>query len=376
MKTIKKVSAVLLSSVVAATSLAGCGYLVDTPFSDDISWSYKDDDTTLSIGTYIFEEFMAYQNAAQQINDSSKDVLIEKVKNDDDKEVTGRDFVLTKAELECKKMLIVNKTFKDMNLTLTDEEKSAGTNNSTSAWQYYGANFKKYGISKESFVEAYGMYDQKYTKIFKTLYGEGGEKEVSKSDIEKYFKENFTDYSFFSVPLYDSATSDDASAASSTTAKSDEEIKKIKESLDKYAKAINDEGKSFKDEADAYMKDYNVSEDPTTTNVAILDDAGLGDELKKAIEKLDENKAAVVKVGEDNNSALYYLVYKGAIADQVKTLSDEESNMSFQVIKKLKSDEYEKDITEAAKKIKCETNESAISKYDPSMFAEQETSSN
>lgn len=376
MKTLKKVSAVLLSSVVAATSLAGCGYLVDTPFSEDISWSYKDDNSTLSIGTYIFEEFMAYQNAAQQINDSSKDVLTEKVKNDDEKEVTGKDFVLSKAELECKKILNVNKTFEDMKLSLTDTEKAAAVNNSTSAWQYYGNNLKKYGISKESFIEAYGMYDQKYTKIFKTLYGEGGEKEVSKSDIEKYFKENFTDYSFFSVPLYDSNTSDDASAASSTTAKSEAEIKKIKESLDGYAKSINEDGKSFKDATEAYMKDYNITDDPTTTNVAVLDDSGLGDEIKKAIKDLKENKAAVIKVGEDNNNALYYLVYKGAIADQVKTLSDEKSNMSFQVIKKLKSDEYEKDMTEAAKKIKCETNESAISKYEPSMFIEQTAATN
>lgn len=339
----------------------------------DQSWSYKDDLTTESLGTYIYYNYSAFQKASQKVEDSSGDFLSQEITDDDDNKMTAREYIAKEADLGCKNMLNVEKKFKEMGLSLTEEEQKAAETNASSGWMYNKTIMEGYGISEESFTNAYALVSAKYEKIFKTLYGEGGEKEVSQEELSKYFLDNYTNYSYWSVPLYESTT-DESTGTSSSTAKSDDDIKKIKDSLDSYAKAINEDGKSFEDQVKAYMSDYSVESDPSTSNVEILDDSSLGEELVKALKEMKDKEAKVIKVGDDNASAVYYLLYKAPVSEKAETLSSDE-DFNYKVLVNMKSDEFVDEMDKEAAAVECEINEAAISKYPVEMFINKDSSS-
>lgn len=72
--------------------------------------------------------------------------------------------------------------------------------------------YEKYGVSLDSFAYCTTLYNTKYEALFKAVYGKGGSKEVSDADLTKYFKENYTDYSYLPVNLYTS-TKDEAGSS-------------------------------------------------------------------------------------------------------------------------------------------------------------------
>lgn len=365
MKKLKCTLALLIAGTLAATAVGCAG-------SSDMSWSYKDDQTTMSIGSYIYYNYSAFQKAAQKVSDSNGDFLSEEIENDDGDKVTARDYIAEQTDLACKNYLNVEKTFKDLGLSLTDEEQTNAETSVSSMWSYMGSTYQGYGISQDSLTKAYGILSAKYEKIFKTMYGEGGEKAVSADDLNKYFTENYTDYSYFTVPLYDTSTDSTSSTASTssgttTTAKSAEDIAKIKADLDSYAAAINDDGKAFTDEVAVYQKAYSIETDPSTSNCAIMANSGLGDAVIAAYDKLAEGKAEVLKVGDDDASASYYLLYKAPIKEKAATLSTD-SDLNYSTLISMKSQEYMDYMDEQAKTVECEKNQAAIDKYGPDKF--------
>lgn len=356
----KKLKCTMAAVLATAITVLTCGCS-----GADMTWSYKDDQTTLSIGTYIYYEYSAYQQASKKVSDSNGDFLSEEFTNDDDETMTARDYIASETDLACKNYLNVEKKFSELGLSLTEEELAAAKQNASSGWSYNKTLLEGYGVSQESFTNAYGVLSAKYEKIFRTMYGTGGEKAVSESDLSTYFTDNYTNYSYFSVPLYNSTTDESGNAAS--TAKSDEDIAKIKTSLDTYAEAINKGEATFEDEAKAYMTDYNVTTDPSKSDVAVLADSGLGDEVITAYGEMSEKQAQVIKVGTDNSKASYYFLYKAPITDKVSTLSSD-SDLHYKVLVKMKAEDYIDYMNEAAKAVECEKNQAAIDKYGPEKF--------
>lgn len=177
--------------------------------------------------------------------------------------------------------------------------------------------------------------------------------------MQKYYEDNYVNYSYLSVPLYDTST--DSNNQSTNTKKSDADIKKIKSNLEKYAADINN-GTSYADEVKVYMKDYNIQSDPTISATNILKNAGLGEDIEKAIESLKDGQAKYITVGEGGDSATCYLIYRGNIKDESKKLASDE-NTKYSVLVNMKSEEFQKDMKEQAKNVKCEVNTAAIEKY-------------
>lgn len=364
MKTSKKLLALALAMGMFATVATGCA---------DESWSYKDDQNTLSPGTYIYYMSGGYSYAANKVSNAnsssssteSVDVLTQTIKDQDDKEINAQDYILRESDLACKNLLNVEKTFAERKLKLTEEEETAAQSNADTAWGYYGKTYEKMGISKDSFYRAEYLFAAKYNAIFQSIYGVGGEKAVPDDDIKDYFVKNYTDYSYLPMNLYTS--SQDSSSATGTTsvALSDEEIKKAKNDFDDFAKMINDGKSTFKEVSETFTQEQGLEENPAVSDTQILDKSSLGDELKKAVKDLKDGKATVIQVGKDTTAVLY-LVYKGDINEAAKNVFNE--TQRNKVLSSMKSEEFQKYMDAQAKEYKCEKNEAVINKYQPSMF--------
>lgn len=365
MKIFKKSVAVALGALMIGSAMSGCAQAtVFGNYPQDLSWAYKDDNSTMAVGEYIFYNYSAFYTASGMVEDGTGDFLDQKLTDEDGTEMTAREYIDKISTLSCKSYLYVNKQFKDRGLKLTSEEISSYKANADSQWSYAKESFEAYGISKESFVEASYAYPAKMEALFKNLYQEGGEKAVSTDELKKYYEENYTNYSYINIPFYETSTDEEGNTT--TTKKSDDDISAIKKNLEKYVNAIND-GTSYEDEIKVYMKDYSVESDPTITATNILDESGLGEDIQTALDGMKEGEAKYIVVGESTDTATGYLIYKGKIKEQSPNL-DTNTDLQYSVLLKMKSEEFQTDIETAAESYKCETNTAVLEKYPCDMF--------
>ncbi len=377
MKPFMKIGSFLMAVIMIFTALiaAGC-----TPVSLTQQWSYKTSDEELAIGVYIYSLDTAYQKAktfASKLDgyDESSDSWLDmEITDDDGKKEVASKWIKDQAKLMCLSYLVVDEQLKKENAevdeaTLATADEQAKTYWNVGQYADYGyvmpmsKDLEPYGISFDSFKYCTTEYSTKYQALFDKLYQKGGSKEVSDSDLLKYFNDNYVDYSYFSVNLYSSST--DEAGQSKNVALSESEAKKLTDNIDGYVKDINS-GMSYDDVINKYKMAENLTNDPATSAVEDLENSSIGDELKEAIKKLDNNKATALKVGS-GDSAVYYLIYKRDVTKKDEEYTKDETKRS-QVLASMKSDEFADYIEELTKSLKYEENTSQIDRYDPKMF--------
>lgn len=385
-------------------SMAGCA---------DTSWSVKrNDDETLSVGTYIYYMTQAYSEAKEKTGKSGNVVLSETI----DKK-TGDQWIRDRAKELCVEQMTLDKLCKDNKINITDDEIDA-TYKSQSVFYGYGycSYYDMWVMSKQSY-EAMGISENSYKnaiiktalekdKLFNKLYGEGGSKQVKDSELEKYFKENYVSYKYLTTSL----NKTDSNGKSTTM--TDEEKEVVKAQYERYVKIINEQGKTIDDVAAQYDKDYpsesstksssessqettssassEESSQPETTSSEASTESStessnssttksssvqssiedlsnenfvFGDEVKKKLKEMKDNEAAYVAT-----SSAYYFLYKTPIADEVSSALDKNntSNYRSKILHSIKDDEFDKYIEEQGKKIDYEFNDAAYNKYTPS----------
>lgn len=365
MKIIKKSVAVGLGALMVGSALCGCTQAtIFGSYPNDYSWSYKDDTTTLSIGTYIFYNYMAFYDASTRVENGTGDFLDQKLTDDDGKEWIARDYIENAADEDCRYHMYINKLFNDMGLELTAEEITTYKANADSVWSSAQTSMEAYGVSKDSFVAAYSENGVKLEKIFKAMYQEGGEKAVPVEELKSYYTENYVNYSYFSVPLYTSTTDEEGNYTSEKM--SDDEAKAIKTNLQKYTDDING-GTSYADEIKVYMEDYELESDPSYTATNILENAGLPEDVQTALEGMKDKEAKYIVVGEDGDSPMCYLIYRGDIQAEATNI-DTDTDLQYSILANMKNEEFQDDMMAKAKEYKCEINTEAIAKYPCDMF--------
>lgn len=377
MKPYMKIGSFLMAVMMLFTVLFASGC---TPVSLDKEWSYKTSDKELAIGVYIYSLDTAYQQAktfAEKLDkyDSTSDSWLEmEITDDDGKKEVASKWIKEQAKLMCLSYLVVDEQLSKEGVEIDESTLASADEQAETYWnvgQYadYGYvmpmsdELEPYGVSLDSFKYCTTEYTTKYQALFDKLYNVGGSKQVSDDDLTKYFFENYVDYSYFSVNLYDSTT--DEAGQSSNVALSDEEAKKLTDELDGYAKDING-GKSYDDMIKEYMTANKVETDPSTSNVEELEKSSMGDELKNALKELDNNKATTLKVGS-GETAVYYLVYKRDVKNDAEEYIGDGTNRA-NVLSSMKSDEFADYVEGLTKNLKYEENTSVIDRYDPKMF--------
>ena len=370
MKILKKAVAAALAVGMLATA-TGCS---------DTSWSFKDDKTTLSIGTYIYYMAGAYSYASQSAQADVEvttdaegateatekvDVMTAKIKDNDENEVTGKDYILNTAEQSCKTLIYTLEKFDELGLKLSDSEQTQIDTIAAQGWTYSGSAYESVGVSEASYKLAYAEFSTKYEAVFKALYGKGGEKEVTDDQLKEYYTSNYVDYSYIPINLYKTAESSDESSDSTSTtteALSDDEIKKITDTMNGYKDQLNKGEKTFDEIDKAFMEYQSLTDSTATTAQEILDKSSAPADIIDKGKELDNKKADVITVGE-GNTAVMYLVYRGDINDKVSNLDDEDT--SYTVLTNMKKDEYNDYMDEQANKLDIQTNDAALNKYTP-----------
>lgn len=380
MKPTVKIGSLLLAVVMALSAVFATGCSMSK------EWSYKTSDKELAIGVYIYCLDLAYQQAqtkAKELDDydGTNDKWLDlEITDDDGNTAVARQWIKDDAQKKCLNFLAVEKGMKDEGASVDEATQQAADEQAKTYWnvgQYanYGyimpmsKDLEPYGISFDSFRYCTSQYSVNYSALFAKLYGEGGSQEVSDSELEEYFIENYVDYSYIPVQLYEAST--DEAGESTNVALSDEKIADYTAELEGYVKDIND-GKSYDDVVSAYTEKHELSQSPAVDNTEQLESVSAGDQIKDALKDLGNNKAVTVKVGEGDTGMLY-LVYKRNSADSAKDYLESETNRAG-VLNTMKKDDFEDYLKKIVEDLDYEKN-SAVDGYDPKMFfvAEQPT---
>ena len=380
MKPTVKIGSLLLAVVMALSAVLATGCSMGK------EWSYKTSDKELAIGVYIYCLDLAYQQAqtkAKELDDydGTNDKWLDlEITDDDGNTAVARQWIKDDAQKKCLNFLAVEKGMKDEGASVDEATQQAADEQAKTYWnvgQYanYGyimpmsKELEPYGISFDSFRYCTSQYSVNYSALFAKLYGEGGSQEVSDSELEEYFIENYVDYSYIPVQLYEAST--DEAGESTNVALSDEKIADYTAELEGYVKDIND-GKSYDDVVSAYTEKHELSQSPAVDNTEQLESVSAGDQIKDALKDLGNNKAVTVKVGE-GDSGMLYLVYKRNSADSAKDYLESETNRAG-VLNTMKKDDFEDYLKKIVEDLDYEKN-SAVDGYDPKMFfvAEQPT---
>ena len=339
------------------------------------TYSYKTEDVELPIGVYIYNLYSAYQNAqsfAQQSElydsetqkyDGKKSFLGIEITDDDDKTATADQWITEKAEESMKQILAYYHEFNRLGSTIDEATLDGYKDQAKEYWDYgpyyayYGDQYKNpysdifepIGVSFDSFYQASFLTSAMAEAVFDDLYGATGQEAVKDDELTKFFKENYTNYKYFSANLYktvekEAETTEDGTSDESTTedvALSEEEIQKYKDSFESYKDSISN-GSSYDDIIKEYMSDFSVEDDPTTSNVEILDDSSIGEDLVNALKEMKEGEAKSITVGEGNTAVIYFL-YKAPIDDAVEDQIKNDDNRDT-ILHKYKDDDYKEHI--------------------------------
>ncbi|MBR1482168.1 MAG: hypothetical protein IJ598_04260 [Ruminococcus sp.] len=380
MKPTVKIGSLLLAVVMVFSAIFATGCSMSK------EWSYKTKDKELAIGVYIYCLNLAFQQAqtkAKELDDydGTNDKWLDlEITDDDGETAVARQWIKDKAQKNCLQFLAVEQAMKTEGASVDEATQQAADEQAKTYWevgQYanYGyvmpmsKELEPHGISYDSFRYCTSQYSANSTALFNALYQEGGSQAVSDSELQDYFVENYSDYSYIPVQLYEAST--DEAGQSTDVALSEDKVKEYTDELEGYAKDIKDD-ESYEAAVSAYMEKHDIADNPGVDNVEQTENISAGDELKAAIEKLDDFKATTVKVG-DGNTAMLYLVYKRSIKDSAKGYLESESNR-YGVLTAMKTEDFEAYIDKLVEDLQYEKN-AVVDGYDPKMFfvAEQPT---
>lgn len=231
MKKLKRLAAAVVSAALAASMLTGCN-------NGRYVMSYGDTDVNAGIYIYNIVSEMLNQQYTLYYKGSTGSVMDEKV---DGKEMAV--YLEDNAMKKTKEYCAVSDKFKELGLSLSDEDiKSVGTS-ATNAYNAQKDMYEELGISKES-IKLMLKETKMKEQLFDYYYGDDGKEKPSDEDLEKYINENYLRYKSITISK---STKTDAN-------EKEKENKEKKELADKYFKQA--EGKSFSS-FDDVISDYN-----------------------------------------------------------------------------------------------------------------------
>lgn len=345
MKRLKRITAALLAAV-CLFPMAAC--------STDKSWAAKDDSLTVPIGSYIYNLYTAYKTAANEVPDTSKDVLSQQIDGQD-----ASTWIRNKAMNYTKQLFVVDNKMKELGLTLSDSEQQEADSMASSAWSSYQTTLEGYGIAQSSFQIAYSDYYYKMLKVFYATYGKGGAQEVSDSDLTSYYESTYTDFTYIACPLYTTDSSGNFQAMLS-----DDETSALKTELDGYAQMIQSGEMTIDDAAAAYTQSSG-NQTTASNQTIVLSDSSLPDEAVSTINAMQNGSASAFEI---DGYYVYLLVVKNDIhQSSANALSTEDSRNN--VLLSYKGQEFNDEISSEADSVTGVTlNSAAINSYNPSMF--------
>ena len=361
MKLIRNIIAVVIAFVMAF-SVTGCHK------KNEIA--VKVGDVEFTSAYYMCALINAYSEAQGKVQENAEDSDDEidyfKEKIDDKKFET---WVKDRAIEILEETATYQKLCKDAKVEMDEETKGQAEYTAYYMWSMYGYSsyFEPNGVSFETFTKY--TVDSYYPSLyFKHLYAEGGEKEISSSDVEKKLYDDFIIADLIDV-TFDKET--------------DKEKAEIKSKLDAYVKDLNSGKKTFEE----VYNDYNEVEEKEETDKETADketentENTDGTEEEEELKPLDEY-AQILGAKDTGYESDYFEEVKKMADKEVKLITKEDNEGYVLIVKKdikadpyyrenlditvrhlLKDDEFDKDMEGLIKKTEAKVNGFAVDRF-------------
>lgn len=322
----------------------------------DTSWAFKSGNDNISAGLYIGYLVDSYFNAMYSVPNQSIDMFEQKIG-----ELETADYIKNGALESVKRYLVIERLFKEYNLSFTKEEQAENDKEFESVWENAATIYSENGCGKANYKKIFEA-EKKWQKVFEHYYGPNGKKPLPQKDRKEYFSENYAKIKYISI-TYSTHFGESVSTSSKAT---DAQKKEIKELAQKYVDRIKNgedidkliaEEKAFsKDESDAGKNDEATKVEPVEPTFISKDTSENPDAFNKTV---FETKVHTPTLAE-NDTYGYYVFVRYDI-DVEKDYEEYDSS----VLSAMRGEEFDKLIEADVSKLTLETNDAAISRYDP-----------
>lgn len=119
---------------------------------------------------------------------------------------------IEEAEKLCAEYVKVNTEFKNRELSLSGSAKGSIAAAVDEVWNLYGGYYEKIGVSKET-VTKIKTSDAYKEMLVSSVFGAGGDKEISEDQMKTYFNENYIFFKYMTASLTGDAEADKATTS-------------------------------------------------------------------------------------------------------------------------------------------------------------------
>ncbi len=307
-------------------------------------------------GYYMCAMVNAYMEAQQEVYNNLSEKEQQSTSIDFFKKKIDKKPFTTWVEDRTIELLKENTIYKSLcdkaGVKMDDETKENTEYYASMYWSNYGyaQMFEPNGVSEETYKKY--LVDSSYSTLyFEHLYGEKGEKQIPKADIEKELYDKFIIADLLEVTFSE---------------ETDEQKADIKAKFTKYADDIKKSKTTFGEVYDEYynIKDENKNTTETDENkpkdiyASVIGKEGTGYE-HDYFDKINALTVGKVELFEKENNAGFLIAIKQDIKDDAYYL--EEMDMTVRHL--LKDEEFSKDMKDQSKKLKVETNKYAVKQF-------------
>ena len=290
----------------------------------------------INAGIYIYNVFteMSYRNMMLYYQDGvTEDYFSQKIEGKDYAEYL-EDYALKST----KEYAAVVDKFEELKLELTKDQLKELTNSVNDAWESQGELLEYEGISKES-VKLAQKASYMRQALFDHYYGEGGEEEVTASDLENFVKDNYMRYKIVTI----SKAAADAEDAEQTNADAkahydefsemagdkdftsfDEVIDAYNERLQEEAAAASEEDSSGADSEAESSADSDTSAEDAASSEADTEESSADD--TSSVAEADALQGA--EEGIEEGAAEEEELASSAADSETDSTADEDLNLS------------------------------------------------
>lgn len=345
MKLLKRTACIILSLVLCLGCLSACHQ------KDEVAISFGEGKNKVEITSamYICNLIQAYENAANKVDQAKQADADDSADSEETtdylkEKVDGKDFtkyVEDKAMEEIYKYAAVQSYIKENGVEMTDDEKSQVEQYAATYWTGYGYStvYEKNGVSYDTFEKFMANSNQEYV-YFNSLYGEDGEKEVSKKKISANLKKHYVPVNVVSFAKTDSTTGE---------AVDEKEIATQKKKFQNYADKLEAGEIKFAKVYEAVNGEPQDGQTPDFTSFVGDSETDYAIEDFKKVKKLGVKECIVI---EDDYGIYLY--------QRIKLTDEHYDELKSNIVYNLKFDDFDKELLEIGKALVMNKNNYAL----------------
>lgn len=346
MKRLKSVLA-LAAAFAVLLALGGC------TLNKSTTWIAKSGDTTLPAGVYILNLSNNYSDAVsalqQMYTENAESVNPKNLwKNSlDGKSVN--DWIRDKTKDSVKNYFAVLNRFNELGLSFDEADQALIGQELENYWSEGKESYEKSGVSKESVrLQIESRYRSRM--IFNSIYGKGGEKEVSDQELKDYYAENYQNIQYISVSTKDlegeklQSRKDLVDGAITRARKGEDFVSILKET----------ERTLLKEQGSAEADLPNRADDYYDNTISASTESYYPEAMVTAVKQMKADEVKVITTDD----ALILVKKLDPMADRENFEKNRDSILSA-----VKNDEFLEQVAQWAESVQITFNDSAVNRY-------------